>query len=108
MILPGRKERRREDRKWFAQDWEERARQDREWDEADSVVAAGAVCPVPQCGSMVITYHPADSINAVTRRYTTVWEFVCPACGFEFEASSDDLIFQSVPRHWLLAEVCHA
>jgi len=108
MMLPGRKERRREDRKWYAQDWEELARQDRDGEEGDSLVAAGVVCPVPKCGSLVITYDPADSINAVTKRRVAVWDFVCPVCGFEFEASSDDLIFQSVPRHWLFAEVSHA
>jgi len=106
MILRSRKERRREDRKWYAQDWEELARQDRDGEEVDNLVAAGVVCPVPKCGSLVITYQPADSINAVSR--TAAWEFVCPVCGFEFEASSEDLIFQSVPRHWLFSEVCHA
>jgi hypothetical protein len=85
-----------------------RRRHERNWEDQESMVAAGAVCPMPNCGALVIAYHSAESINSITRRRAPVWEFTCPACGFEFMESADELIFQSVPRHWLLAEVCHA
>lgn len=80
----------------------------RNWEQPESMVAAGTVCPMPNCGALVIAYHSAESINAITRRRAAVWEFTCPDCGFEFTESADDLMFQSVPRRWLLAEVCHA
>lgn len=66
--------------------------------------AAGAICPMPDCGALVVTYHPVRA----ARRRTARWEFICPRCGSEFMAPKGDLIFQSVPRDWLLAGVCQA
>ena len=33
------------------------------------------------------------------------WEFTCPRCGIDFAVAEDKLIFQSVPKDWLLAKV---
>jgi len=70
--------------------------------------ASGAVCPVPGCRSLVIAYQPADSINEITRRSGAPCDFICDQCGYEFTASGDELIFQSIPRDWLLSGVCRA
>jgi hypothetical protein len=32
-------------------------------------------------------------------------EFTCPHCGIDFTVPEDELIFQSVPKKWLLARV---
>jgi len=29
-----------------------------DWDERDDVVAAGSICPVPDCGTLVVSYRP--------------------------------------------------
>jgi hypothetical protein len=29
-----------------------------DWDERDDVVAAGSICPVPDCGALVVSYRP--------------------------------------------------
>jgi len=74
-----------------------------DWDERDEVVAAGSICPVPDCGALVISYRPPDRtghINAIS------WcEFTCSRCGIDFTVPEDELIFQSVPKEWLLARV---
>ena len=70
--------------------------------------ANGAVCPMPGCGAVVVAYQAADSVNDLTARYGGGCEFTCPQCGFEFTATVNDLIFKSIPRDWLLSEVCHA
>jgi hypothetical protein len=77
------------------------------WKQMD-VRASGAVCPVPGCGTLVITYRAADSLNEIMWRTGAPCEFVCDQCGFEFTASGNDLVFQSIPRDWLLSGVCHA
>ncbi len=76
-----------------------------EWAE---IRANGAICPIPSCGAVVVTYRVADSLDEPGSRYNGSCEFTCPECGFEFVASGSDLIFRSVPRDWLLSEVCHA
>lgn len=73
-----------------------------DWDEHDYEVAAGANCPVPDCNAMVVSYRPSDSMG---RDEAEPWEFTCPRCGLDFAVSETDLIFQSVPRNWLLAMV---
>jgi hypothetical protein len=73
------------------------------WDERDEVVAAGSICPVADCGALVISYRPpyrAGHDNAKS------WcEFACTRCGTDFTVPEDELIFQSVPKEWLLARV---
>jgi|SRR5579862_3344210 len=74
-----------------------------DWDERDEVVAAGSICPVPDCGALVISYRPLDRVrhdNAIS------WcEFACTRCGTDFTLPEDELIFQSVPTEWLLARI---
>ena len=74
-----------------------------EWDERDEVVAAGSICPVADCGALVICYRPSDRTG---RDNPKSWcEFTCPRCGIDFTVPEDELIFQSVPKEWLLARV---
>jgi len=78
-----------------------------DWKKEVDLRATGAACPMPKCGALVITYETANSLNAITGAAGTR-DFVCSECGTEFSASQDDLLFQSVPRKWLFAEVSHA
>jgi hypothetical protein len=74
-----------------------------DWDQNDEVVAAGSICPVPDCGALAISYRPPDHTG---RHNATSWcEFTCPRCGISFTVPEDELIFQSVPKEWLLARV---
>lgn len=74
-----------------------------DWDESDDVVAAGSICPVPDCGALVVSYRPPDRTG---RNNAKQWcEFTCPRCGIDFTVPEDELIFQSVPKEWLLASV---
>jgi len=78
----------------------------RGWDEFS--LAAGASCPVPGCGSLAISYSFIERVEEGTRMLSLDWEFSCPRCGMEFVPPKDKLIFQSVPRSWLLASISHA
>lgn len=73
-----------------------------DWDERNDEVAAGANCPMPDCGALALSYRPSDSI---VRDDAEPWEFTCPRCGIDFAVFEADLIFQSVPKDWLLAKV---
>ena len=73
------------------------------WDERDEVVAAGSICPVPDCSAVVVAYGPPDRAGRDNARPRC--EFTCPRCGTEFTVPEDELIFQSVPKEWLLARV---
>ena len=74
-----------------------------DWDERGEVVAAGSICPIPDCGSLVVSCRPPDRTGLDNARS---WcEFRCPRCGIEFAVPEDELIFQSVPKEWLLARV---
>jgi predicted RNA-binding Zn-ribbon protein involved in translation (DUF1610 family) len=68
------------------------------------VVAAAASCPVPGCGALSIAY----SENSGSRRASRLRLFTCPRCGYEFVLPPNKLIFQSVPRDWLLARISEA
>ena len=73
------------------------------WDERDDVVAAGSICPVPDCGALVVSYKPPKRTG---RDCARSWcEFTCLHCGIDFSVPEDELIFQSVPKEWLLARV---
>jgi len=72
------------------------------WDKHDEEVAAGASCPVRECGALAVVYDSSDCAGADV---SGPWEFRCPYCGVDFTALADELIFQSVPRKWLLARV---
>jgi hypothetical protein len=72
-------------------------------DERDEVVAAGSIRPVPNCSALVVAYSQPDRAGRDNPR---PWcEFTCPRCGTEFTVPEDELIFQSVPKEWLLARV---
>ncbi len=73
-----------------------------EWDERDDEVAAGVICPMLDCGALVVAYRPPDRTG---RGNAEPWEFTCPRCDIDFTVAEDDLIFQSVPKEWLLARV---
>jgi predicted RNA-binding Zn-ribbon protein involved in translation (DUF1610 family) len=72
------------------------------------ILASAAICPMPDCGAMVFSYEPGENVFRVTGKRRSDWEFICPECGAEFTASSHGLVFQSVPRDWLLSDICHA
>ena len=73
------------------------------WDECDEVVAAGSICPVPDCGALVVSYRPPDRTGHANAKS---WcEFTYSRCGIDFSVPEDELIFQSVPKEWLLARV---
>jgi len=80
----------------------------RDWKEEVDLRAAGAICPMPNCGALVISYEPGDGGNEVQRKSAANWDFVCSECGTEFSAPAGDLLFHSVPREWLYSGVCRA
>jgi hypothetical protein len=71
-------------------------------DDHDNVVVAGAICPMPDCAALVVAYRPSE--RAVLGRLEAC-EFTCPLCEIDFIVAEDELIFQSVPKGWLLASV---
>ncbi len=73
-----------------------------DWEERDDEVVAGAVCPQPDCGALAVAYRPPDCTGRNTAK---PWEFTCPRCGIDFTTTEGDLIFQSVPKDWLLAKI---
>jgi hypothetical protein len=74
-----------------------------DWNECDEVVVAGSICPVPDCGALVVSYRPPYRAG---RSHAKLWcEFACMRCGTEFTVPEDELTFQSVPKEWLLARV---
>lgn len=73
----------------------------KEWGEGDDVVAAGGNCPWDGCGALAVAYRLALKH---ARARAAPWKFSCPRCGLEFEIPDDELIFQSVPKNWLLAK----
>lgn len=73
-----------------------------DWEQREDLIAAGTRCPMPDCGALTLAYRPTDYGG---RDNSEPWEFTCPRCGVEFTVAECDLIFQSVPKDWLLAEV---
>ena len=71
-------------------------------EERDDVVAAASSCPVAECSSLVIEYRAAGGSRPGDQED---WEFTCSRCGMEFTVAQGELIFQSVPRQWLSANV---
>ena len=57
---------------------------------------------MPNCGALGVAYRSADDLG---RDHSEPWEFACPRCGIDFTMPDDELIFQSVPKEWLLARV---
>jgi len=73
-----------------------------EWDEDDEVVAAVAICPMPDCAALAFAYMSTEGGG---RDHSELWEFTCPHCGIDFTVPENELLFQSVPKEWLLARV---
>jgi hypothetical protein len=69
-----------------------------DWKESDDEVVAGAACPTPDCGALVLAYRSSDGRGCIK---PTPWDFTCPRCGIDFTVCKDGLIFQSVPKDWL-------
>jgi len=67
----------------------------------DGLLAAGTTCPLTDCGALIVAYRPAIRTEPVPN---SLWEFTCPRCGVEF-TRKDDLLFHSIPEHWLLAGI---
>ena len=73
-----------------------------DWGEGDDEVAAGAICPMPECGALVVAFR---ATSLVSHDRIEPWEFAYGRCGIEFVVPEDELVFQSVPKDWLLARV---
>jgi len=73
-----------------------------EWGARDDEVAAGAICPMPECGALVVAFR---STSVISQDYIEPWDFACGRCSFELVVPEDELVFQSVPRDWLMASV---
>jgi len=71
-----------------------------DWEQRDDIIAAASSCPVPDCSSLVIEYRATRSVRP---GQPEDWEFTCSRCGIEFTVDQGGLIFQSVPKQWLLA-----
>ena len=65
-------------------------------------VAAAASCPTPECGALVATHGTPDHMR---HDDAEPWKFTCPRCRIDFAVPEEQLIFQSVPKRWLLATV---
>jgi hypothetical protein len=73
-----------------------------EWEELDDEMASGAICPMPECGALVIAFRAP---YIVCPDHMQPLEFACLRCGAEFNVPEHDLVFQSVPKGWLLAGI---
>jgi len=65
-------------------------------------VAAASHCPAPECGAIVVAFGPPEHGRGDC---VGPWKFTCPRCGIDFAVADEKLIFQSVPKTWLLARV---
>ena len=70
--------------------------------EREEEVAAGAICPMPDCGVLVIAFR-ASSVARIGHREP--WELACGRCGIEFVVPEGELVFRSIPKKWLMAGV---
>lgn len=73
-----------------------------DWERHDDIIAAASSCPAPNCSFLVVEYRAAASVRP---GHPEDWEFTCSRCGMEFTAPQGELIFQSVPRQWLSANI---
>jgi len=71
-----------------------------DWNEDEDLLTAGAICPMPGCGAVNLTYCYEDENQ---RSAIELCEFTCSRCGVDFIAAEHDLLFHSVPRQWFLA-----
>jgi len=68
----------------------------------DDEMAAGAICPQPNCGALTIAFHSADRIG---QDEAEPWGFTCSRCGIEFTVLGSDLVLQSVGYRWPFGEI---
>lgn len=54
-----------------------------DWDERNEVVAAGSICPIPDCGALVVSYGP--QVRTGHDNAKSWCEFACTRCGTDFE-----------------------
>jgi len=67
-------------------------------EEEDEVIAACALCPNEDCGSLVIAYRTIGTPSA------DPWNFVCSRCGTDFSMPEEELVFQSLALATLLGK----
>ena len=70
-------------------------------EEEDEVIAACALCPNEDCGSLVIAYRAAGIASAEP------WNFVCSRCGTDFSMPEEELVCQSLALATLLGKSSH-
>ena len=74
-------------------------------EEEGEVIAACALCPNEDCGSVVLSYRTAGRCGS------DPWDFVCSRCGTDFSVPEEELLLQSVALETLLGklpQVAHA
>ena len=71
-------------------------------EESKYEMAAGAICPMPSCGSLVVAFR-ATQVRGLEN--IKPWEFTCPHCGVDFVVPESELVLQSVPKDLLFAGV---
>ena len=67
-------------------------------DKLDDVVAAVSIYP---CGTLAFAYRSSDA----KRHDSDRWDFMCARCGTDFLMPESELVFQSLPKEWLLSKV---
>ena len=72
------------------------------WEEADDTMVAGVICPVPECGALVIAFSTICDAGLDSHE---LWEFVCFRCGNEFVVPQNELVLQVVPKGWLHGKI---
>ena len=80
----------------------EDARPTSDWERRDEIVTAASSCPALDCRALVIDYRRADSVRP---GHPEDWEFECSRCGMKFSVTQGELIFQSIPKQWISANI---
>ena len=63
---------------------------------SEVLLAAGAICPMPDCGVLAVAYTSPDRTG---RDNAEPWEFTCPRCRIDFTVPEEELFFLSpVPK----------
>ena len=68
-------------------------------DKLDDIVAALLIRP--DCEALAVAYR---SKNVTTHDYPVRWEFVYLRCGTNFTMPENELVFQILPKEWVLAK----
>lgn len=71
-----------------------------DWEEWNYEAAAGAICPMPSCGSLVVAFRLTQVRE---REHFKPWAFTCALCGVDFVVPESELVLQTVPKDWLFA-----